>query len=156
MVFLFVYGIILDRTKAYLKAARLITFAVTISGMAGPLIIPAGNITLTCCWAFFTGSFLLPIFVVALPFTVILTHPIPSDAANGIMLTGSYIFATVGCLGGAPLFEKHWNYGITIFICCSATAFVASLIMKEPEANEESSNKKESVDSEVDLEVDED
>ena len=109
----------------------------TLCGIAAPFIIPAGNITYTCTWAFITGSFLLPIFTVALPFTVTLTHPIPSDAANGIMMTGSYIFATIGCLGGAPLFEDNWYLAIGIFISICFIALIASLVMGEPEPDYE-------------------
>ena len=132
MVFLFVYGIVLDRTRAYLTAARLISTVVIFCGVAAIWIIPAGNIVITCAWAFITGSFVLPIFTVCLPFTITLTHPIPSDAANGIMMTGSYIFATIGCLGGAALFEKAWYLGIFIFIGFVVIAFIASMLLKEP------------------------
>ena len=150
MVFLFVYGIVLDRTKAYLFASRLISVSVTLLGFSAIWIIPAGNLVYTGMWAFVAGSFVLPIFTVALPFTVILTHPIPSDASNGIMMTGSYIFATIGCLGGAPLFEKHWYIGIGIFICCAIIALIASLIMRQPESTGHSKLDEDEVKIEVD------
>ena len=78
------------------------------------------------------GSFLLPIFTVSLPYTIIITHPIPSDAANGIMITGSYIFATVGCLGGAAFFETMWYPAIFTFIGSVVIACAASWMMGHP------------------------
>ena len=132
MIFLFVFGIVLDRTQAYLKAARLLTTAVVLLGIAGIWIIPAGNISATSSWAFVTGAFLLPIFTVSLPYTILITHPIPSDAANGIMITGSYIFATVGCLGGAAFFETYWYPAIFTFIGCVMIACIAAWLMGNP------------------------
>ena len=132
MIFLFVYGIVLDRTQAYLKAARLLTTSTVFLGIAGIWVIPAGNISLTSSWAFVTGSFLLPIFTVSLPYTIVITHPIPSDAANGIMITGSYIFATVGCLAGAAFFEKDWYPAIFTFIGLVMIASLASWCMGNP------------------------
>ena len=106
MISLFIWGIILDRTKAYLTSARILCIGTTIGACTGVYIIPAGHIIITCLWGFLVGSFVLAIFTVALPYTVVLIHPIPSDAGVGIMMTGSYIFATIGCLGGAWLFEN--------------------------------------------------
>ena len=137
MIFLFIYGIVLDRTQDYLTAARLIALSVLVCGCVAPWIIPAGNITITCIWAFTTGSFVLPTFTVCLPFTVVLTHPIPSDAANGIMITGSYIFATIGCLAGAELFLEEWYVGIVIFNCFVVIAVIAAFVMRDPPKREE-------------------
>ena len=137
MIFLFIYGVILDRTQGYLTAARVIGIGVLACACCAPWIIPAGNIVITCIWSFTTGSFVLPTFTVCLPYTVILTHPIPSDAANGIMITGSYIFATVGCLGGAELFIAHWYVGIAIFTSFVVIALIASCVMRNPPKREE-------------------
>ena len=86
---MFLFGIVLDRTQAYLKASRLLTTTFVLIAIAGIWIIPAGKILLASLWAFFIGAFLLPVFTVSLPFTILITHPIPSDAANGLMITGS-------------------------------------------------------------------
>ena len=77
----------------------------------------------------------MPIFTVALPFTITLTHPIPSDATNGIMMTGSYIFSSFGSLGGAALFEKHWGLGIAILIGFVLVTLIASFVMKNPNSD---------------------
>ena len=57
IIFLFVYGIILDRNKGYLIATRLITGVVLVCWIVAAWVIPAGNLALTCGLIFIIGSF---------------------------------------------------------------------------------------------------
>ena len=53
------------------------------------------------------------------------------------MITGSYIFATIGCLAGAELFLEEWYVGIVIFNCFVVIAVIAAFVMRDPPKREE-------------------
>ena len=132
MISLFVFGIVLDKTQSYLGAARVLTTLQVILNTLGIWVIPSGNVAIAGTWGFIYGAALMPIFTVSLPFNTFITHPIPSDAANGIMLTGANVFATVGGLGGSAFFIAYWYPAVFTFIAVYTVACIASWLMKIP------------------------
>ena len=48
------------------------------------------------------------------------------------MLTCAFIVSTVGSLGGAPLFEKSWYWGMFTLICSAVIACIAACLMSNP------------------------
>ena len=152
-MFLFVYGYVLDRTQAYLTALRLITISVTVLVIADVFVIPAGNVYITCIFSFILGAFLLPIFTVSLPMNILITHPIPSDATNGIMLTGSFIFSTLGSLGGAVFFDRMWYWAMFSLVCVATLSSIAAFIMTDPKLRNDL-NLSDEANSKEDMDID--
>ena len=79
MISLIISGVILDRTRAYVTAARIIALGVLMCMIACFWIIPAGNVTVMCLTMFVMGSFVMPVYAICLPLTFKLTHPTPAE-----------------------------------------------------------------------------
>ena len=126
------FGVVLDKTKAFLTALRLIAITMTVLICFAPWVIPLGNVAVASIWVFCIGAFMFPSFPTCIAFSVRLTHPIPSDVANGLMMSSSYVFSSIWGLVGASIFNYRWWIGITCFITFSLIALLGSFFTKDP------------------------
>ena len=104
-------GIFLDKTQAYLCVSRLQTFSCAILQGLAIWVIPSGNITLACAWCACIGFWFSMTFPCYINYSIILTHPIPSDATNGIMIALSFVYSSFNGLVLAKVIEDHWYVG---------------------------------------------
>ena len=74
---------------------------------------------------------MFPIFATCIPFSVRLTHPVPSDVANGLMMSASYLFSSVWGLGGASLFNYSFSIGICCFLVFALISMIAACLTKD-------------------------
>ena len=99
-----IVGIIIDRTKAYIKVIRVITTVCAIALLAGIWVVPSGNIFITLIFGCLLGCFMTPILPAGYSFSVHLTHPLPPAVSNGLMMTGAQTYTTLmSCIGAAAL-----------------------------------------------------
>ena len=125
-------GIILDRTKAFVKTNRIISALLTLLICGAPFIIPTGSVMLACIWVCCIGFFMFPSFPSCIAFNVRLTHPIPCDVANGLMMSASYIYSSVWALVGASIFYYSFVIGVACLLASSIVALIAALLINDP------------------------
>ena len=121
-------GKILDRTRAFLTSLRAVSVSLTLLICIAPWVIPSGSVVIACSWVFLIGVFMFPAFPICIAFSVRLTHPVPCDVANGLMMSTSYIFSSVWGLVGATIFNYSFMIGISCFIFFSLVATIAAFL----------------------------
>ena len=95
-------------------------------------MIPSGNVPLAMSWAIGSQCLLAPIFACCINFSILLTYPLPTASANGIMVGSAFIFSSAFVLGGAKIFETDWVVGLYVLIGTFTIALIAAWIMRNP------------------------
>ena len=123
-------GTILDKTGGYRWAARIQTIMCAIVQAMAIYVIPAGNLTLACIWCFVIGFWFSWTFPCYINYSILITHPIPSDTTNGIMIALSFVYSSIAGIFMTKLFEIKWGLGMGILISSFGVCFILSLFMK--------------------------
>ena len=121
-------GIIIDKTKAYLRMIRIISFVTNVLLLNSLWVLPLGNFYITLCIIGIAGS-MLSILPVAFSFSVYLTHPVPPAVSNGLIMSGSQTFALVFSLCGGKLFLTSFYLGMSLFCGMALTTLIVTLCM---------------------------
>ena len=126
------FGIVLDKTKAFVTAARLISTGLTVLFCGAPFIIPSGNVWIASIWVFCIGFFMFPTMPTCVAFAVRLTHPIPADVTNGLMVSATYMYSAIWDLAGTSIFYFSFMIGIACLLATSIVALISAFLIKDP------------------------
>ena len=104
-------GTMLDKTGGYRCAARIQTISCAIFQAMAIYVIPIGNLTLACIWCFGIGFWFSWTFPCYINYSILITHPIPSDTTNGIMIALSFVYSSLAGIFMTKIFEINWFLG---------------------------------------------
>jgi len=126
-----IVGIILDKTKAFLRATRLVCFL--SCGMIAFTMYawPTGVAWLAAISCFVSGFVMTPIIPISFSFTVELTHPTPPASANGLMLIVSKLVALLFSLFGGYLADIDPVYALLGMAIAAGVSIIFSFFIKE-------------------------
>jgi len=126
-----IVGIVLDKTKAFLRVTRLICFM--SCGMIAFTMYawPSGVAWLAASSCFVSGFVMTPIIPTAFSFTVELTHPTPPASVNGLMLIASNLVTLLFSFFDGYLANKDPVYALLSMTIAAGVTIIFSFFIKE-------------------------
>ena len=108
-------------------------------------VIPAGDIIMTCVWCLCAGIIFAFTFPCYINYNVLLTHPIPSDITNGIIIALAHVYAIFSGALFTKLYEEQWYVGNGVLTGSAMVGCIASWVMGHPKEKTASSLRNQSV-----------
>ena len=100
---------------------------------------------MTCVWCLLMGIIFAFTFPCYINYNVLLTHPVPSDITNGIIIALAHVYAIFSGTLQTKLFEEQWYVGNGVLIGTSIAMCIASWVMGLPKEKTASSLRNQSV-----------
>ena len=123
------FGIILDKTKAYIASLRIISILCTILMATLHLCLESRQFWYIMLNIGFLGFFQGSVAVICLPFSIEVTFPMGEAFSNGVLFTSTIFYSSVLAYVDAYLTEISPLYTTATFVGSCVVAMCASVFL---------------------------